>query len=57
MPYFHFISTKLDSKRGQIKGLDDKASSGEEAKLNISNLKILALDGLDKTLLPETGDT
>ena len=22
MPYLHFISTKLDSKRGQIEGLD-----------------------------------
>ena len=22
MPYLHFISTKLDPKRGQIKGLD-----------------------------------
>ena len=22
MPYFHFIQTKLDSKAGQIKGLD-----------------------------------
>ena len=22
MPYLHFISTKLDSKSGQIKGLD-----------------------------------
>ena len=33
MPYLHFISTKLDSKGGQIKGLDFTFQTHSIAKI------------------------